>query len=109
MNTQTPTRPSFWSTVGIVAKREIVVRCMSKSFIVSTLITLAVMFLAVVFTPQIGKWMDGGATTVATTAADPPISEIMFSMLAAGLIEIPPVSNVIPLPTSDTCFFASAG
>ena len=68
MNTQTPTRQSFWSTVGIVAKREIVVRCMSKSFIVSTLITLAVMFLAVVFTPQIGKWMDGGATTVATTA-----------------------------------------
>ena len=68
MNTQTPARPSFWSTVGIVAKREIVVRCMSKSFIVSTLITLAVMFLAVVFTPQIGKWMDGGATTVATTA-----------------------------------------
>ena len=67
MNTQTPARPSFWSTVGIVAKREIVVRCMSKSFIISTLITLAVMFLAVVFTPQIGKWMDGGATTVATT------------------------------------------
>ena len=44
MNTQTPARPSFWSTVGIVAKRKIVVRCMSKSFIVSTLITLAVMF-----------------------------------------------------------------
>lgn len=68
MNTQTPARPSFWSTVGIVAKREIVVRCMSKSFIISTLIILAIMFLAVVFTPQLGKLMSGGTTTVATTA-----------------------------------------
>ena len=68
MNAHTPVRPTFWSTVGIVAKREIVVRCMSKSFIVSTVIILAIMFLAVVFTPQIGKLMDGGATTVASTA-----------------------------------------
>ena len=68
MNTQTPTRPSFWSTVGIVAKREIVVRCMSKSFIISTLIILAIMFLAVVFPPQLGKMMSGGNTTVAATA-----------------------------------------
>ena len=68
MNTQTPARPSFWSTVGIVAKREIVVRCMSKSFIISTLIILAIMFFAVVFTPQIGKLMSGGNTTVAVTA-----------------------------------------
>jgi len=68
VNTQTPTRPSFWSTVGIVAKREIVVRCMSKSFIISTLIILAIMFLAVVFAPQLGKMMSGGNTTVAATA-----------------------------------------
>ena len=68
MNTQTPARPSFWSTVGIVAKREIVVRCMSKSFIISTLIILAIMFFAVVFTPQLGKLMSGGNTTVAVTA-----------------------------------------
>ena len=68
MNTQTPTRPSFRSTVGIVAKREIVVRCMSKSFIISTLIILAIMFFAVVFTPQLGKMMSDGNTTVATTA-----------------------------------------
>ena len=34
------------------------------------------------------------------TAAPPAMSSFMRSMSAAGLIEMPPVSNVIPLPTS---------
>ena len=42
------------------------------------------------------------STTVAMTAAAPPMSEVMWCMLAAGLIEMPPVSNVMPLPTSAT-------
>ena len=40
--------------------------------------------------------------SVAITAAAPPMSEVMWCMLAAGLIEMPPVSNVMPLPTSAT-------
>ena len=42
------------------------------------------------------------STVVATTAAAPAMSEVMWSMFAAGLIEMPPVSNVMPLPTSAT-------
>ncbi len=42
------------------------------------------------------------STVAAITAAAPPMSDVMWSMLAAGLIEMPPVSNVIPLPTSAT-------
>ena len=33
-------------------------------------------------------------------AAPPAMSYFIFSMLSAGLMEMPPVSNVIPLPTS---------
>ena len=33
-------------------------------------------------------------------AAPPAMSYFIFSMLSDGLIEIPPVSNVMPLPTS---------
>ena len=40
--------------------------------------------------------------TVATTAAAPDMSLVMWSMFAAGLIEMPPESNVMPLPTSAT-------
>ena len=47
-------------------------------------------------------------TTVAITAAAPPISEIMFSMLAPGFSEIPPVSKVMPLPTSPSDFSADS-
>ena len=42
------------------------------------------------------------STVVAITAAAPPMSDVMWSMFAAGLIEMPPVSNVMPLPTSAT-------
>ncbi len=30
------------------------------------------------------------------------MSDVMFSIPAAGLMEMPPVSNVMPLPTSAT-------
>ena len=43
------------------------------------------------------------STVVAITAAAPLMSDVMWSMFAAGLIEMPPVSNVMPLPTSATC------
>ena len=45
-------------------------------------------------------------TTEASTAAAPLMSEVISSMPAAGLSEMPPVSNVMPLPTSATLFFA---
>ena len=38
----TSTRPPFWTTIGIVAKREIITRFLSKSFLISTAITLVV-------------------------------------------------------------------
>jgi hypothetical protein len=40
------------------------------------------------------------ALIVAMTPAPPDMSYFMSSMRSAGLIEMPPVSNVIPLPTS---------
>src|SRR5690625_5893811 len=40
---------------------------------------------------------------VCNTAAAPDISDFMASMPWAGLIERPPESNVMPLPTSATC------
>ncbi len=42
------------------------------------------------------------STTVATTAAAPAMSEVIASIPAAGLMEMPPVSKVMPLPTSAT-------
>ena len=36
---------------------------------------------------------------MAITAAAPAMSLFMSSMFAAGLIEMPPLSNVMPLPT----------
>src|SRR5699024_1668300 len=42
------------------------------------------------------------AITVATTAAAPAMSLVIWSMPAAGLIEMPPESNVTPLPTRAT-------
>ena len=51
---------------------------------------------------SIGSFCWAASTTVAITAAAPPMSEVMWCMLAAGLMEMPPVSNVMPLPTSAT-------
>ncbi|MNW64182.1 hypothetical protein D3C74_424420 [compost metagenome] len=42
------------------------------------------------------------ASTVCRTAAAPAMSDFMASMPLAGLIEMPPESNVMPLPTSAT-------
>ena len=44
--------------------------------------------------------------TVAITAAAPAMSLFISSMPAAGLIEMPPLSNVMPLPTSAIFFRA---
>jgi hypothetical protein len=49
-----------------------------------------------------GSSSRAASTVVATTAAAPLMSDVMWSMLAAGLIEMPPVSNVMPLPTRAT-------
>ncbi len=45
---------------------------------------------------------EASAIIVPTTAADPPMSHFMSSMPSAGLIEMPPVSKVTPLPTNAT-------
>jgi hypothetical protein len=49
-----------------------------------------------------GSSSSAASTVAAMTAAAPPMSEVIWSMFAAGLIEIPPVSNVTPLPISAT-------
>src|SRR3954447_12008717 len=49
-----------------------------------------------------GSSSRAASTVVATTAGAPAMSEVMWSMCGAGLIEMPPVSNVTPLPTSAT-------
>jgi hypothetical protein len=40
------------------------------------------------------------ATTAASTAAAPPMSDFIHSIAAAGLSDRPPESKVMPLPTS---------
>ena len=40
---------------------------------------------------------------VPKTVAEPPMSYFISSMPAPGFSEIPPVSNVMPLPTSMGC------
>jgi hypothetical protein len=40
------------------------------------------------------------ATTAASTAAAPPMSDFIQSIAAAGFSDRPPESKVIPLPTS---------
>ena len=52
---------------------------------------------AVTFTGVLSRAM---AVTAASTAAAPPMSDFIASMPGAGLIEMPPLSKVIPLPTS---------
>ena len=50
-----------------------------------------------------GSSRRAAAMTVCSTAAAPAMSDFIASMPAAGLIEMPPESNVMPLPTSATC------
>ena len=59
------------------------------------------MFSVVGTTPttRIGAFSSAIARMAQTTAAPPAMSSFIRSMPSAGLIEIPPVSNVIPLPT----------
>ncbi len=44
-------------------------------------------------------WSRATAHKVAMTAAAPPMSDFIHSMAGGGLSEIPPESNVMPLPT----------
>lgn len=80
MNTPTLTpRPSFWNTVGIVAKREIVTRFLSKSFIISTAITLVFVLAIMVLGPRLGDLFGGsddGATVAVTPAAAQVVGEL---------------------------------
>ena len=58
-------RPPFWNSVGIVAQREIRARILSKSFLISTLITLVVILLVMVLMPRMEDFFGGGPDTVA--------------------------------------------
>ena len=46
-----------------------------------------------------GSFMRAAAAAAANTAAAPLMSLFIAPMFSAGLIDIPPLSNVIPLPT----------
>ena len=60
------------------------------------------MFSQVAITPTrlTGSFRLAAALNTPNTVAAPHMSYFISSMAAAGLIEIPPVSKVIPLPTS---------
>ena len=49
-----------------------------------------------------GQSTSGSAAIAAITAAAPLMSRFMVSMLSAGLMSSPPLSKVMPLPTSTT-------
>ena len=56
-----------------------------------------------------GRPSSAMATMAWWIVAAPAMSLFMTCMLAAGLMEIPPVSNVMPLPTRARCLAALAG
>ncbi|RRD46411.1 ABC transporter permease [Tessaracoccus sp. OH4464_COT-324] len=64
-------RPSFWATVGIVAKREVVTRFLSKSFLISTGIMLSIVLLSSIFLPKIGDLLSGESTVAVTRELAP--------------------------------------
>ena len=68
------------------------------------------MFSAIGITPmtRIGAFNSAMAHMAHATAAPPAMSSFIRSMSAAGLIEMPPVSNVMPLPTSPSTGDAAA-
>ena len=49
------------------------------------------------------------ARIVETTAAAPDMSSFIWCIFAGGFSEMPPVSNVMPLPTNATCLVAPFG
>ena len=53
-------------------------------------------------TRLIGSFMPATARKVPSTLAAPHMSYFISSISAAGLSEMPPVSKVMPLPTSTT-------
>ena len=53
-------------------------------------------------TTLIAGWMSPSARNTPSTLAAPHMSNFISSISAAGLSETPPVSKVMPLPTSTT-------
>ena len=49
-----------------------------------------------------GSFISAAPNVAAMIAAAPPMSLRISFMPAAGLMQMPPVSNVMPLPTSTT-------
>ena len=61
-------RTSFWTAVGLVAGREMKVKMMSKAFMVTTVIVLALLMLGVFLAPRLGDLFDGDGKKMAVTA-----------------------------------------
>lgn len=61
-------RPSFATAAAIVAKREIRTRFLSKSFIISTALTLGILLALMVLMPRMESFLGGDAEKVAVTA-----------------------------------------
>ena len=57
---------------------------------------------------RIGALSSAIARMAQATAAPPAMSSFIRSMPSAGLIEMPPVSNVMPLPTKPSTGLAGA-
>ena len=55
-----------------------------------------------------GAFISASARSVPSTAAAPDMSNFISSISAAGLSEMPPVSKVMPLPTSARGFLLGA-
>ena len=69
------------------------------------------MFSAAATSPvtRTGAPSAASADMVAITAAPPAMSVFISFMLSLGFSDRPPLSNVMPLPTSTTCRRETAG
>lgn len=80
-------RPPFWSSVRVVALREIRARILSKSFLISTAITLVVVLLAMVLMPRAEDIFGGDPERVAVVGG----AEALVSALSGDAeIEVLP-------------------
>ncbi|MBO1771085.1 ABC transporter permease [Agrococcus sp. TF02-05] len=101
-------RTSFAQAAGIVAQREIMVQLRSKAFIISTLITLALVFGAVLLS-SIGPELFDEDTEVATTAEIAPTLEALDGLAVVPADDADAVREAVRDGSADAGVIAGDG
>ncbi|WP_366181189.1 ABC transporter permease [Actinomyces timonensis] len=103
------TRPSFRTTVAVVARREITARFLSKAFIISTLITVVLMLLGVVLGPRIGDLIAGGPTTVAAAPGEATVLQHLPDVEVLAVADAEAARQAVLDESADAAVVPEAG